>query len=76
MNSKDIKKHRSDVLKLVAAGIYPEPVEIEQKLFGAIQEFATESETHIQSLADALGVDEDAIHTYIGVLRDEIFKQA
>ena len=76
VNSKDIKKHRSDVLKLVAAGIYPEPVEIEQKLFGAIQEFATESETHIQSLADALGVDEDAIHTYIGVLRDEIFKQA
>ncbi len=76
VNSKDIKKHRSDVLKLVAAGIYPEPVEIEQKLFGAIQEFATESETHVQSLADALGVDEDAIHTYIGVLRDEIFKQA
>ena len=76
VNSKDIKKHRSDVLKLVAAGIYPEPVEIEQKLYDAIQDFATESENHIQSLIDALGVDEDAIRTYIGVLRDEIFKQA
>lgn len=75
VNSKDIKKHRSDVLKLVAAGIYPEPVEIKQKLFDAIQDFASESETHIQSLIDALGVDEETIHAYFGVLRDEIFKQ-
>ena len=76
VNSKDIKKHRSDVLKLVAAGIYPEPVEIEQKLYDAIQDFAEESEKHIQSLKDALGIDEDAVRTYLDVLRDEIYIKA
>lgn len=76
VNSKDIKKHRSDVLKLVAAGIYPEPLEIEPKLYDAIQDFAMESENHIQSLTDALDVDEDAVLTYLDVLRDEIFKKA
>ena len=76
VNSKDIKKHRSDVLKLVAAGIYPEPVEIKQKLYDAIQDFAEESEKHIQSLKDALGVDEDAVRTYLDVLRDEIYIKA
>jgi len=76
VNSKDINKHRSDVLKLVAAAIYPYPVEIEQKLYDAIQDFSVESEKHIQSLKDALRVDEDAIRTYLDVLRDEIFKKA
>ena len=76
VNSKDINKHRSDVLKLVAAGIYPYQVEIEQKLYDAIQDFSVESEKHIQSLKDALRVDEDAIRTYLDVLRDEIFKKA
>ena len=76
VNSKDIKKHRSDVLKLVAAGIYPDPVEIKQKLYDAIQDFAEESEKHIQSLKDALGIDEDAVRTYLDVLRDEIYIKA
>ena len=75
VNSKDIKKHRSDVLKLVAAGIYPETVVVMPKLYNAIQNFVTETEQHIQSLADALGVDENDVNAYLDVLSNEIFEQ-
>ena len=75
VNSKDIKKHRSDVLKLVAAGAYPEPVAVMPKVYDAIQSFVDETEQHIQSLADSLGVDEDTVLSYLDVLRDEIFEQ-
>ncbi|MCR4965451.1 MAG: hypothetical protein K6A41_07315 [Bacteroidales bacterium] len=75
MNSKDIKKHRSDVLKLVAAGVYPETVAVMPKLYNAIQNFVAETEQHIHSLADALGVDENDVNAYLDVLRNEIFEQ-
>lgn len=75
VNSKDIKKHRSDVLKLVAAGTYPEPIVIGHKLFDAVQSFVIENEQHIQSLADALDVEEDDVRAYLEVLRNEVFEQ-
>lgn len=75
VNSKDIKKHRSDVLKLVAAGIYPETVAVVPKLYNAVQCFVAETEQHIQSLADALDVDENDVNAYLDVLRNEIFEQ-
>ena len=74
VNSKDIKKHRSDVLKLVAAGTYPEPVAVMPKIYGAVQQFVTESEQHMQSLTNALGVDEESIRTYLDILRNEVFE--
>lgn len=73
VNGKDIRKHRSDVLKLVAAGVYPEPVRVDQKLYDVVQIFVKENEQHIQSLADALGVDEEAVQTYLEVLQNEVF---
>ena len=76
VNSKDIKKHRSDVLKLVAAGAYPEPVTVMPKIYDAIQRFVAESEDHMQSLTNALGVDEDSIRTYLDILRNEVFESA
>ena len=75
INSKDIKKHRSDVLKLVAAGIYPEPVAVVRKIYDTIQTFVTDNEKHLQSLSEALKVDEDAVQAYLEVLRNEIFEQ-
>ena len=75
VNSKDIRKHRSDVLKLVAAGIYPETVTVVHKIYNDIQNFVTDMEQHIQSLADALDVDEYDVNAYLDVLRNEIFVQ-
>ena len=45
------------------------------KLYNAIQNFVTETEQHIQSLADALGVDENDVNAYLDVLSNEIFEQ-
>ena len=75
VNGKDIRKHRSDVLKLVAAGIYPETVAVVRKIYDDIQNFVSETEQHIQSLADALDVDEYDVNAYLDVLRNEIFVQ-
>ena len=75
VNGKDIRKHRSDVLKLVAAGIYPETVAVVRKIYDDIQNFVSETEQHIQSIADALDVDEYDVNAYLDVLRNEIFVQ-
>lgn len=76
VNSRDIRKHRSDVIKLVAAGAYPEPTPVGQKIYDAIQNFVKDNENHIQSMADSLKVDAVAVQTYLEVLRDEIFEQS
>ena len=76
VNGKDIRKHRSDVLKLVAAGAYPEPVVVVPKIYDAIQSFVVDNEQNTKALADALGVSEDDVHAYLEVLRDEIFEPA
>ncbi len=75
VNGKDIRKHRSDVLKLVAAGIYPKTVAVVRKIYDDIQNFVSETEQHIQSIADALDVDEYDVNAYLDVLRNEIFVQ-
>lgn len=75
VNSKDIKKHRSDVLKLVAAGAYSNPVSVEPKIYDAIQHFVVDCEQHFQSLTDSLGVDENSVRAYLDILRNEIFER-
>ena len=75
VNSKDIKKHRSDVLKLVAAGAYSDPVSVEPKIYDAIQRFVVDCEQYYQSLTNALGVDENSVRAYLDVLREEIFNR-
>ena len=76
VNGKDIRKHRSDVLKLVAAGAYPEPVAVAPMIYEAIQSFVVDNEQNTKALANALGVDEDAVNAYLEVLRNEIFEPA
>ena len=76
VNGKDIRKHRSDVLKLVAAGAYPEPVAVVPKIYDAIQSFVVDNEQNTKALANALDVDENAVNAYLEVLRNEIFEPA
>lgn len=73
VNSKDIRKHRSDVLKLIAAGNYPEPQPVNSKIYASISLFIDEVNQHRQSLADALDVPAEAIDAFLDVLRNEIF---
>ena len=73
VDSDDISKHRSDVLKLVAAGIYPEPVKVKSKFMSVLNDFTSEVQLHKQSLKDALGVPANQIDAFLNVLRDEIF---
>ena len=73
VNSDDIKKHRSDVLKLVAAGIYPEPLKVNPKFLSVLDSFTNEVQQHKQSLKDALGVTAEQIDAFLDVLRNEIF---
>ena len=73
VNSKDIRKHRSDVLKLVAAGSYPDPQPVNSKIYASIRLFLEEVNQHRQSLADALDTPIEAIDAYLDILRNEIF---
>jgi hypothetical protein len=73
VNTDDIKKHRSDVLKLVAAGIYPEPIKVKPKFLSVLESFTTEVQQHKQSLKDALDVTEEQIDAFLDVLHNEIF---
>ena len=74
VNSNDIKKHRSDVLKLVAAGSYPDVVAVHQKIYDRVIEFVEQVQDKTNSLAAALGTTEEIVKSYLSVLRNEIFK--
>ena len=74
INSKDIKKHRSDVLKLVAAGVYPEPIAVNPQIYNRIIEFVDIVKNDSKALASALDISEKEVKIYLNVLRDEIFK--
>lgn len=73
VDSDDINKHRSDVLKLVAAGIYSEPVKVKAKFIFVLNDFLSEAQQHKQSLKDALGATSEQIDAYLDILRNEIF---
>lgn len=74
VNSNDIKKHRSDVLKLIAAGAYPEPIAVNQKIYDRVIEFVLHMQDKTDSLAAALGTTEEIVRNYLSVLHNEIFK--
>lgn len=73
VNTDDIKKHRSDVLKLVAAGIYTEPLKVNAKFLSVLESFTSEVQQHKQSLKDALDVTAEQIDAFLDVLCNEIF---
>ena len=72
VNSKDIKKHKTDVLKLIATASIPEPVAVPQSVYDSVMEYAEsiEKELPSQSLQDALERDADAIQVFVDTLKE------
>jgi hypothetical protein len=72
VNSKDIKKHKTDVLKLIATASIPEPVAVPQSIYDSVMEYAEsiEKELPSQSLQAALERDADAIQTFVDTLKE------
>ena len=72
VNSKDIKKHKTDVLKLIATASIPEPVAVPQSVYDSVMEYAEsiEKELPSQSLQDALERDADTIQAFVDTLKE------
>ena len=72
VNSKDIKKHKTDVLKLIATASIPEPVVVPQSVYDSVMEYAASIERELpsQSLQDALERDADAIQAFVDTLKE------
>ena len=72
VNSKDIKKHKTDVLKLIATASIPEPVAVPQSVYDSVMEYAKsiEKELPSQSLQDSLERDADAIQAFVDTLKE------
>lgn len=71
INTKDIKKHKTDVLKLIATASIPEPIAVPQHIYDSVVEYvsAIEKELPSQSLQDALDRDSEAIQAYLNALK-------
>lgn len=73
VNSNDIKKHRNDVLKLIATMPFSEePIPVTPSIYQSIQEYIRRIEAVLQetpnSLEDALQRSKDDIKVYLSVL--------
>lgn len=72
VNSKDIKKHRNDVLKLVATSAFDEPIALRRSVYHCIQEYVGHIRSMLpnKSLEDALMRNSDDINGYLEVLEN------
>lgn len=70
INSKDILKHRNDVIKLTATMASGEATEAGQDVINTINEFANSLLDSLpnQSLSDAMRADEDTLRLYLETL--------
>lgn len=72
VNSKDIRKHKTDVLKLIATASIPEPVAVPKAVFDCVMEYAAaiESDLPSRSLQDALDRDSEVIQAFVDTLKE------
>ncbi len=74
INTKDINKHKIDVLKLIATASVPEPVIVPLPVFECIQQYADAItvilSSQSRSLEDALERSSDDIASFIEVLKE------
>lgn len=74
VNSKDIKKHRNDVLKLVATTAFDDPVPVSEEIFNCIQGYITNIRkiltSQSQSLESALQRPKEDISAYLDILSE------
>lgn len=70
VNSKDILKHRNDVMKLTATMTPGETTEVEQPVIDTVNEFATSLMASLpnQSLSDALRANDATLRLYLEAL--------
>lgn len=70
VNTKDILKHRNDVLKLAATATLGEPVKVEPEVMSAILEFQEKIKESLpsQSIQDALGLSNNAVERVVDIL--------
>lgn len=77
VNSKDIKKHRNDVLKLIATASFPEPIIVSLSVRNSIEQYAAAITEMLpsKSLEDALDRNSDDIVAFIEVLKGSFIVQ-
>lgn len=79
VNTKDIRKHRNDVLKLIAGTDFSKTMAVAPSVWNAIQAFIIRMEevltTNPKSLRDALGRTESQIRAYLTILRNSFSKE-
>lgn len=70
VNSKDILKHRNDVLKLAATATVGVPVKVEPEVMFVISNFQDTIKESLpsQSIRDALGISNNAVERLVGIL--------
>ena len=71
-NTKDIKKHRLDVLKLTAGDPDTRPTVVGDKIAGDIQDFVSRVDVleMRKALKDSIKVDDAALDAYLDILRN------
>lgn len=74
INEKDLKKHRSDVLKLIATSSVVEPIVVSKGIFDSISQYCDRMMdlliTNSQSLTDALQRNVGEIEIFIKTLKE------
>lgn len=72
VNSKNIKKHRADVLKLIATASFTEPIQVSESMLGCIHQYTDNIFQMLpsQALEDALERSSDDIAVFVEALRD------
>ena len=70
VNTKDILKHRNDVLKLVATMVPGENTEVNQEVIDTVNEFSEQLLASLpnQSLSDAMRANEETLRLYLETL--------
>ena len=76
-NTKDIKKHRSDVMKLTAGDPDPRAIIVGEKIAKDIQDFIAiiEAPELRQSLKASINVDDNLLDGYLDILRNNYLPQ-
>ena len=71
-NTKDIKKHRSDVIKLTAGDPDPRAIVVGERIAGDIQEFVLKVDVPElrQALKASINVDDILLDAYLDILRN------
>lgn len=70
VNTKDILKHRNDVLKLAATATLGDPIKVDPAVVSSILEFQRKIKESLpsQSIQDALGIPSNAVERVVDVL--------